>query len=635
MDMNKQICILSDHDPLTELANNLDPYWEKQVMVCEGLGPDALILAAKLEQEGIEAIVTTKINSQTIYDKLRIPVVIIPVTTYDLICTFEELKKKSNKVAVLQLERNNSRIPKIAELLKLEMVQLIFRNEDEARTNMLKAFEQGFRFFIGGAVTCKLAKELGYEAIPFQITSISLTRALQNALEIAKVRKRERKEVLELHAIFNFAFEGIITSDAQGRINMINPIASKLLNLDPEKTINKNLTEVISKIKDNFDFTRKMEPQVVTIGGNKLVLSCVPVMCADSLQGLVVHLQEITKVQRLEGEIRREIYAKGHIAKFYFTDIVGTSLSIEKTILYAKGFAASDETILIEGESGTGKELFAQAIHNGSERARNPFVAVNCASLPDNLLESELFGYVEGAFTGAKKGGKLGLFEIAHKGTIFLDEIGDISQLLQARLLRVLQEKQIMRIGDERVIPVDVRVIAATNRSLSDLVANKQFRLDLYYRLNVLKLTIPPLRKRLQDIPDLVRCFLKERSINFEQIKKLELEQIFKLLQSYSWPGNIRELENILTRFLTLSRIYGEKISFEEFFNEALGYNHLLKSSNKSTQSNGTISDLEDRVIKETYRSFTGNKEELARHLGLSRTTLWRKLKKLNNENIE
>ncbi len=264
-------------------------------------------------------------------------------------------------------------------------------------------------------------------------------------------------------------------------------------------------------------------------------------MYEDSLQGLVVHLQEITKVQRLEGEIRREMYAKGQIAKFSFNDIVGKSSSIERTIKYAKGFAVCDDTILIEGESGTGKELFAQAIHNGSRRYEHPFVAVNCASLPDNLLESELFGYVEGAFTGAKKGGKLGLFEVAHKGTIFLDEIGDISQLLQARLLRVLQEKQIRRIGDDRVIPVDVRVIAATNRKLSDLVANEQFRHDLYYRLNVLKLLLPPLRERLQDIPDLARYLLKNWSKDLEYCKKLELDRAFKILQAYSWPGNIRE----------------------------------------------------------------------------------------------
>lgn len=629
--MSKQICILSDHDELTKLANNLDPYWQKQVLVCEGLGQDALTLASKLENDGIQAIVTTKLTSQTICDKLRLPVITIPVTSYDLICTFEELKKKSDKVAVLQWERLNNRIPKIAELLNVEVAPFIFSNEDDARISMLKAFDQGFRFFIGGAIACKLAKEMGCEVVPFQIRSDALIHALQNAVEIAKVRKRERKEVLELHTILNFAFEGIITSDAQGRINMVNPTAAKLLNVDSEKTIGRNLTDVISNIKDNFNYKRKMEPQVVSIAGNKLVMGCVPVLSEDGLQGLVVHLQEITNVQRLEGEIRREIYAKGHVAKFFFNDIIGISPSIQRTIKYAKGFAFSDETVLIEGESGTGKELFAQAVHNGSRRAKNPFVAVNCASLPDNLLESELFGYVEGAFTGAKKGGKLGLFEIAHKGTIFLDEIGDVSQLLQARLLRVLQERQIRRVGDDRIIPVDVRVIAATNRNLSDLVESKQFRLDLYYRLNVLKLKLPPLRERLQDIPDLVKYFFKARAVEFE-LKRFRLEKAFKILQSYSWPGNIRELENVLTRFLALAGIDDRELSLEEVFEELLGPNHLFKSSHITIKKPGTIFDLEDRVIRETYSSFNGNKDELAKSLGFSRTTLWRRLKKLNLE---
>lgn len=627
--MSKQICILSDHDELTELANNLNPYWQEQVLVCQGLGQDALRLASKLEKDGIEAIVTTKINGHIIYDKLRIPVITIPITTYDLIYTFEELKKKSNKVAVLQLDRVNPRIPKIAELLEVEMVPFLFRNVEDARTSMFRAYDQGFRHFIGGAIACKVGKELGCKVIPFKIRTDTLIHALQNAVEIAKVRRRERKEVLELHAIFNYAFEGIITSDAKGKINMINPTASKLLNVDPEKTINKNLTDVISNIKDSFNYKKEMEPQIISIGGNKLVLSCVPVGCDDSLQGLVVHLQEITEVQKLEGEIRREIYAKGHVAKFFFGDIVGISSSIKRTIKYAKGFARSDETVLIEGESGTGKELFAQAIHNGSKRSKNPFVAVNCASLPDNLLESELFGYVEGAFTGAKKGGKLGLFEIAHKGTIFLDEIGDVSQLLQARLLRVLQEKQIRRVGDDRIIPVDVRVITATNRNLSDLVENNQFRLDLYYRLNVLKLKLPPLRERLQDIPDLVRCFLNERVTDFEYTKKLELEKTLKILQSYSWPGNIRELGNVLTRFLALSGIDDKELSIEEVFEELLSPNYPLKG-NTTTINPGNIFSLEDRVIRETYSSFTGNKDALAKYLGLSRTTLWRKLKKLD-----
>ena len=635
--MIKQISILSDHDELTKLANNLPPYWKEQFLVHEVIGQDALTLSAEMEKDGIEAIVTTRIISHTMYDKLRLPVITIPITTYDLIYTFEEIKKKSekiheknNKVAVLQLERLNPRIPKIAELLEVEMVPFLFNTPQEARESMLKAFKQGFRYFVGGAIACRVAKELGCDVVPFKIRSDTLIHALQNAVEIAKVRRRERKEVLELHAIFNFAFEGIITSDSQGKINMMNPTASRLLNVDPEKTINKNLTDVFSTIKDNIDFKKKMEPKVVTVGGNKLVLGCVPVMCEGSLQGSVIHLQEITEVQRLEGEIRREIYAKGHVAKFFFSDIVGTSLSIKRTVEYAKGFALSDETVLIEGESGTGKELFAQAIHNGSRRSKNPFVAVNCASLPDNLLESELFGYVEGAFTGAKKGGRLGLFEIAHKGTILLDEIGDISQLLQARLLRVLQEKQIRRVGDDRIIPVDVRVIAVTNRNLSRLVEKNQFRLDLYYRLNVLKLKIPPLRERLQDIPDLVGCFLKDRA-GFGDAKGYEVEKALKILQSYSWPGNIRELENILTRFLALSRIHGE-LSFEEFFKELLGPNHFLKINDITIEKTGSIFDLEERIIRETYNSFAGNKNELAKRLGFSRTTLWRKLKKLNLE---
>jgi len=642
MSKSIRIAILSDQNELTQLTQKLPSPWREQVLVRETAGSDALKIVKELEKDGADVIVTTQIVRTLLLDKISLPAVAIPITTYDLIHTFEEAKKRSSRsgyadqrIAVFQLKRLNPRIPKIAELMGIPIVRFLFHTLEEGRTIMVDAFNQGIRFFVGGSLACEVSKELGCECVPFEIRMDTLVETLQSALEIAESIQQERSELMELHAILNFAFEGIITCDAHGVIRMINPTASRLLNVDPEQTVvQKRLADVAGQLWDISGIGRKTESQIVTIGGNKLIFSRVPLILGDSLQGMVIHLKEVAGVQRLEHKIRREVYAKGHVAKYSFQDIVGDSPSIRRTIRYAERFAMSDETVLIEGESGTGKELFAQSIHNGSNRVNNPFVAINCASLPDNLLESELFGYVEGAFTGAKKGGRVGLFEIAHKGTLFLDEIGDISSLTQAKLLRVLQEKQIRRVGGDELIPVDVRIIAATNKDLSEMVSREQFRLDLYYRLNVLKLKIPPLRDRLQDIPALVRLLLSEHGVALEPADLPEFERVFEILQSHSWPGNIRELENIITRFCVFSHIGDRDMSLEALFQELLGAKQKSESGPLpfgSPRSHGTktLDDLEARAIREAYEAFSGNREKIAKELGMSRTTLWRKLKKL------
>ncbi|MGI6424651.1 MAG: sigma-54 interaction domain-containing protein [Tepidanaerobacteraceae bacterium] len=250
--------------------------------------------------------------------------------------------------------------------------------------------------------------------------------------------------------------------------------------------------------------------------------------------------------------MRRELYLKGHVAQHTFEDIITCSSIMEKAISEARQFAQAEAAVVITGETGTGKELFAQSIHNTSQRKGGHFVAVNCAAVPENLLESELFGYEEGAFTGARRGGKKGLFELAHDGTIFLDEIGELPLKLQARLLRVLQEKAVIRVGGDRVIPINVRIIAATHRNLEASVKNGTFRQDLYYRLNVLRLSLPPLRERKDDIPLLIDRLLEKICNKTAKKPPLLSDAVLKIFCSYHWPGNVRELQNILERLVVL-----------------------------------------------------------------------------------
>jgi len=285
----------------------------------------------------------------------------------------------------------------------------------------------------------------------------------------------------------------------------------------------------------------------------EVVVNYHPITLNGVTYGMVATLQELKRLQDIEQKTRRELAWRGWVAKHRFSDIFSRSPNMLRLIEDAMRLAGYEATLLILGETGVGKEYFAHAIHNASRRKKGPFVAVNCASIPESILESELFGHSEGAFTGAKRGGKMGLFEQAHGGTIFLDEIGEMAEKCQARLLRVLQEHEVYRLGDDRTITVDIRVIAATNRDLWNMVQEKKFREDLYYRLEVLTLEIPPLRERKVDVEGFVQQFINHYNRQYNaSVTGINPEGQTLLLQ-YDWPGNIRELRNVVGRMVALA----------------------------------------------------------------------------------
>lgn len=318
--------------------------------------------------------------------------------------------------------------------------------------------------------------------------------------------------------------------------------------------------------------------------------------------------------------------------KIYLDNIIGNSYLINKVKEEALMSAKTSSTVLITGESGTGKELFARAIHNHSNRAENPFIAVNCAAIPDNLLESELFGYEEGAFTGAKKGGNLGKFELANKGTIFLDEIGDMSLHLQAKLLRVLQEKEVDKIGSKRNIAIDVRIIAATNKDLEKMIEKGTFREDLYYRLNVIPITLPSLRERKSDISLLIEYMIKEYANKLDKQVSYIDENTLSYMIKYDWPGNIRELQNVIE--YSVNRCESDTITLENVPNRikhSINYNSIKSVDDDSEHNIKTLEELEKREILkalERFKNYKKDKELMAEALGISRATLYRKLEK-------
>jgi transcriptional regulator with PAS, ATPase and Fis domain len=344
-----------------------------------------------------------------------------------------------------------------------------------------------------------------------------------------------------LEGILNISKEGFIVLDANKRIIMANRNILDLLKIKNEEIIKKSIYEFIPVSKEEFKDIEDDNIRLIKLGNNKYLISISYLDKNNSQLGYIIVFRETSKIQNMEINLRQHLYLKEHKAKYTFNHIISRSGKVKELVNFAKQVACSDHSIILYGESGTGKELFAHAIHNNSNRAKQPFVAANVAALADNLIESELFGYVEGAFTGAKKEGKPGLFELAHKGTIFLDEIGDLSLTLQSKLLRVIQEKEVTRVGSIKVIPIDIRIIAATNKELWNMVQNGKFRQDLYFRLNVLPINLPPLRKRKEDIELLLKYFLEANGLSLNDVP----DNIIHLLLEYDWPGNIRELENM------------------------------------------------------------------------------------------
>jgi PAS domain S-box-containing protein len=443
-----------------------------------------------------------------------------------------------------------------------------------------------------------------------------------------------------LQAIINSSDDAISVVDENGMGLMINPAYTRLTGLKPEDVIGKPAETDISEGESMHMKVLKTRQPVrgvhMKVGphGKDVVVNVAPIILNGELKGSVGIIHDMSEIKQLSQELdRARRIIRTLEAKYTFEDIIGTSEPMRVALEQAKQAARTRATVLLRGESGTGKELFAHAIHNASDRKYNQFVRVNCAALSETLLESELFGYEEGAFTGARRGGKKGLFEEASGGTIFLDEIGELSLSMQAKLLRVLQEKEVIRVGGTKSIPVDVRVIAATNVSLEKAIQEKRFREDLYYRLNVFPIQIAPLRMRKEDLYDLslhlVKKFNQEYGRNVEGIS----EEAMRILSDYSWPGNVRELENVLGRAM-INMAFTEKVIREHHLPPLnLSHSPLKREKDEQTLDEGktlkeVLAEAERRHIEKVYHACGRNKTEAARRLGVSVRSLYYKLER-------
>ncbi|EQK41208.1 AAA domain family protein [[Clostridium] bifermentans ATCC 638] len=373
--------------------------------------------------------------------------------------------------------------------------------------------------------------------------------------------------------------DGIIGVSNEGIVQFYSHVAREILSINGNEMIGKYIGEYVKSL--DFDQIIKKEvpyfQKLIKVNNIDINME-VKYTHISVFNGFIIKVSKFHQAEKKQAKLRAQLMSSGNISKYNFDDIIGCSESIQNTKKIAYKMAQSDSSILIIGESGTGKELFAQSIHSASRRSQGPFVAVNCSTFQEGLLQSELFGYDEGAFTGARKGGKIGLFELANKGTIFLDEIGEMDLNSQATLLRVIQEKQIRRVGSDKIIDVDIRIIAATNRDLKKLVCENKFRKDLFYRLNVLPLKIAPLRNRNEDVFLIFESFKKNLDVKFNLSN--ELVEIFK---TYSWEGNIRELRNLVEYCSYLDKSTIEVYDLPEYMLESIKHkDYCLELSNKN-----------------------------------------------------
>ena len=593
-----------------------------------------------------DAIIARGYSAQkTIARYKNIPTICLDISGYDMLRAVIECQKlfHPGKIAICGFESRLFEAEEICRMVGVNAAVFAPVLHDDLEKTMERILASGCDAVVGGYSACILAEHRGIPSVVIKTGQDTVARAVDEAVRTVDRIRGERVISQMYKTIIYSSEDGLLYVDRNGVIRVRNRVVRQM-NGDVS-LMDRKLKTVLPYLYKDFEtvMTGGLEQsgRILTIPGTKtrVSVSCRPVIANKEISGAVICLSDITLIQNLESQIRRKLSERGLKARYTFDDILHESGTMKETIETARRYAATDSNVIIVGETGTGKELFAQSIHNSSRRKNGPFVAINCAALPENLLESELFGYVEGAFTGTSRGGKMGLFEQAHGGTLFLDEVEEISLSTQSKLLRTLQEKQVRRIGDNKVIDIDVRILSATNKSITRLSEEGGFRKDLMYRLDVLRLFLPPLRQRERDV-EFLCCHLLGKLCQDMGVKAPVTEpEALELLYQYPFMGNIRELGNIAERALVLG---DGSILTKEDLSRALYPRDLeeagMEERKTETKESGTACTAfpadplrpERERILEALERCEGSRVRAAGLLGMDRSTLWRKMKKYN-----
>jgi transcriptional regulator with PAS, ATPase and Fis domain len=577
-------------------------------------------------------------------ERPEVPVIEIEVAGYDVITSIQECLERfhSRSIAFVGFYGAFNGIRRFEGMFDCRINVYIPRDVNDLDNVLRQVRADGCDAVIGGYSAHARALLHGFNSIGLRSGEEAVGLALEEAVRSVEIIRQERIRAETYRIITQSVKNGIVYVDANGFIQVDNSVARSLAHCDLEA---RRLEEVFPFMTESFRSSllegRPITRELRRIDGTMVSLDCTPVVVEGRSGGVVITFRDVVPEPRRDDISTKKIHERRLVARHEFGDIVHRSDTVAEAIEVARSYARRSANLLIMGETGTGKELFAQSIHNDSVRRNGPFVAVNCATLPESLLESELFGYVEGAFTGTARGGKIGLFELAHNGTLFLDEISELPIGVQGKLLRVLQEQEVRRIGADRVIPVNVRVISATNTDLRDLVARGLFRRDLLYRLDVLSMWLPPLRDRGNDAAVLFAHFLNRDCVRDDMPVPRVDDAALEVLHGREFPGNVRELSNIAERVCALRRDPG-RVTREDMERALRPESARRPSVGWSGDTTSPPHPLPDRFAEirddadrqatlQALAATKGHRAAAARLLGIDRSTLWRRLRKYHS----
>ena len=583
--------------------------------------------AKELIKEGTKVIISSGGYYNELVRRVSIPVIQIIRTWAGIPEAVSRARRLSEKPAIIArngvfLMASEQYKSKYNDNIRIER----FDKNEECIEKLYQLKKENYQVLICGSRGSRLAEPLGFQIIVVPFEEADIEHSIIEANHVLSYLETIEQTGSILKAIQNSVSSPIIATDSMRRITEINNAALNILHETRANMTGKQLDEtILAPVAEleNYRTNSAVSSMLVTIGKQLMTVSLMPIT-GDNPMTVITFYPAVNNPEA-EQKKKTVIHDKGHMADYRFDQIIGDSPAMLNAIRTAKKYARVDSSILISAPTGCGKEMFAQSIHNSSRRRNMPFVVVNCAALPESLLESILFGYEKGAFTGAAKEGRQGLFLLADGGTIFLDEISEMPLSLQSRFLRVLQEKKISPVGSDRVIPVDVRILAATNKNLYEMTEKGTFREDLFYRIAILELTIPPLSSRKDDIPALSRHFLFTHSQSLSlPCPEIENEAL-DFIETLPFPGNVRQLENLIERLLVLHE--GEQpISAAQVRSALSGtYQESQKQAN-----NIDLSEEERIKIIQALRKTNGSRKEAADILDMSTTTLWRRMQKYN-----
>ncbi|WP_439894216.1 propionate catabolism operon regulatory protein PrpR (plasmid) [Ralstonia sp. 25C] len=589
-----------------------------------------------------DVVVAGGSNGAYLKPRLTLPVVVINPTGFDVMHALARARRasaESKSVALVTHGDTPDEVRRFVAAYNMNVVFASYASRQDAESCVLDLRDRGVGAVVGPGLVTDLAAQAGMQTV-FLYSRDSVRAAFDTALEVVQATRREAQRRQRLDNLLQHLRDGVVALDAQGRVEALNERLATALGIDAKQAIGHPLLSIAPNL---LGLLPDADGDTLgTVRGVSYVIHRGPLAGMGAAEGTVFTFQESRAVERLDRTLRSRQRPQQFSARYRLDDLVGDSAPMARVRTLVRRYAKSDATVLVLGESGTGKEMVAQSMHELSARRDFSFVAINCGAFPEALLESELFGYEEGAFTGARKGGKAGLIEAAHRGTLFLDEIGEMPLPLQSRLLRVLQEREVVRLGSTEPTRVDIRVVAATHRALTDAVEAGTFRADLYYRLNILSIALPPLRERTDDVMPLAAELLVQAArreprlllrIPDTDVASHLLAAIADPLRHYAWPGNVRELQSVIERIAVeladIDELSGEPGAITQDVLRMIAP-EVFAQPVRGKKGPQTLRErsrgVEAEEIRAALAAHGGDRDAVCAALGISKTTLWRRL---------